>query len=380
MKQIKLSDKQGNQNAPLSKEQKRFNNYVQKIKNLKIKIDESKEISQFLLEKGQELIIPLDKKLEECVVNTMLALESSPFIKDLHANAKKKLKKIILEYAENVVFTLAKVEYQPIFDKYSQEGFEEVKERQISDDKESMKSILNLLGIDITDKDMETPESFFQKVHEVEAEMLREAAAEEAEAAEKWARRKKTKAQIEKAAREAQAAETLKKTTKQIYRDLVQNFHPDREQDEVKRVEKTQIMQQITTAYEANDFLKLLELQINLLEDRENAFGKFDDTQLKYFNNVLKEQIQELETEMAEEDPTQNGHPFGYLAYHFYSKDFVLFAVQQQVSKQEKELKVAEKQLNSLQTLEGLKRFIQAYKSEKPKMDFNFMKLIKFNK
>jgi len=42
----------------------------------------------------------------------------------------------------------------------------------------------------------------------------------------------------------------VKKTTRQIYVDLVKHCHPDREQDELKRIEKTEWMKQITAAYE----------------------------------------------------------------------------------------------------------------------------------
>ena len=217
----------------------------------------------------------------------MLGLENAPFREKLHANSRKKLRKILQEFAETAVFSFGKEEYQPLFDKYSQESFEERQERETNEKKEAIRNVFGMMGMDIEDKDMETPEDFARKLHETQEKMAEQQEKEAEARAERDAKRKKTKAQIEKAEREKQAADALNKTTKQIYRDLVQNFHPDREQDEAKRQEKTEIMQQITAAYEADDFLKLLELQINLLDDRENAFGKFDDNQMKYFNNVL---------------------------------------------------------------------------------------------
>lgn len=371
MKQIKLSDKKEKNISPLSKEQKRFNNYVSRIKKLKNDIEEMKDFNDFLMQKGQELIVPIDKEVEDAHVKVMLGLENAPFREKLHANSRKKLRKILQEFAETAVFSFGKEEYQPLFDKYSQESFEERQERETNEKKEAIRNVFGMMGMDIEDKDMETPEDFARKLHETQEKMAEQQEKEAEARAERDAKRKKTKAQIEKAEREKQAADALNKTTKQIYRDLVQNFHPDREQDEAKRQEKTEIMQQITAAYEADDFLKLLELQINLLDDRENAFGKFDDNQMKYFNNVLKCQVEELEYEMHSLNPKYNGHPFAHVAPYIPNKDLALNLIMKYVAEEKADIQVAENTFKKIQTLEGLKEYVKNYKFEPDEPDIS---------
>lgn len=358
MNQIKISEKQGKVASPLSKEQKRFNNYINKIKKLKAEIEAQQILSDFLLQKGQELILPIEKQIEDVHIQVMLELENSPFSAKLTVNELNKLKKIILGYAETAVFTFGHVAHKALFDKYSSESFDEIQERQMQEQKKEIRQTFNMFGMDIADKDMETPEDLVRKLAETE-EKMKEI---EAEKAEKAAKRKKTKAQLEKQAREKQAAETVNKTTKQIYRDLVQNFHPDREQDDAKRQEKTAIMQKITAAYEADDFLKLLELQINLLDDRENAFGKFDDTQLKYFNNILKDQAMQLEHDAYMNNPRHNGHPFGHLAPYVANTNVALDLIKTHANRKADELSRLGNTLLKIQTFEGFKDYIKHYK------------------
>ena len=54
----------------------------------------------------------------------------------------------------------------------------------------------------------------------------------------------------------------LKSLRRCFYLDLVKTFHPDRELDEAEKIRKTAIMQRVTDAYEKNDLLVLLELQL----------------------------------------------------------------------------------------------------------------------
>jgi hypothetical protein len=98
--------------------------------------------------------------------------------------------------------------------------------------------------------------------------------------------------------------------------DLVRHFHPDKEQDEQLRAEKTEVMKQITTAYEADDHLQLLELQLSLLTGRDNAVLNFDKAQLRYFNQTLQRQLFELQQEYYFASPEGNGNPYAMLFAH----------------------------------------------------------------
>lgn len=197
---------------------------------------------------------------------------------------------------------------------------------------------------------------------------------------ERNSKRKKTDRQIEAAEKRKAAEEAVSKTAKQIYLDLIRHFHPDREQDEQKRLEKTEIMKQITVAYDANDHLKLLELQMTLLADRSNVFADFSDSQLKYFNDVLKRQVGELEMELEMNTPDMNGNPFG--RFYHPSRPYRQQMINRHVKSQEEMIKMVSHTLDLIQTRKGLKIFISDYELS-PDMDdmsaalFDMMKMFR---
>ncbi len=158
------------------------------------------------------------------------------------------------------------------------------------------------------------------------------------------------------------AQASVKKTTKQIYLDLVRHFHPDKEQDEQKRVEKTEIMKQITVAYEADDHLRLLELQMNLLAARNNAFADFDNLQLKYFNQTLQKQVQELEQELFFSSPEGNGNL--YAPFFSPNRAQMLKNIELKVRYSKKSLKGVRHNLSIIHDDKVFLGYIRAYEVE----------------
>lgn len=363
MKAIKLSENQNNNDVLLSKEQKRFNKLVEKIQKCKVEIEIYKDFNDFLLQKGQELIYPQEQILIQCFKDFVLALNDSPYVETLRGNNKNKYKQMISEFSEKCIFEFGLEELQPIYDKYSKRTVEEIRQDENKMAFQMAQTLFKFAGVELTEEEFNSPEKMAEKMNALQEEKEAERKEEdEYRAAMREAQtRKKTTAQLNRETREQQAKQTLLKTTKQIYRDLVQNFHPDRELDEEKRQEKHTIMQEITTAYQENNFLKLLELQINLLNDRENAFGKFDDDQLKYFNNILKQQVEDLEYQKQEANPYENGNPFVQVHYSRFSKAFATDAFlksQKEIIRQQNQLRF---RINKMASQQGFKEIVQAY-------------------
>ncbi len=120
--------------------------------------------------------------------------------------------------------------------------------------------------------------------------------------------KKKTAAQVAKELKEEQEAKNIGQASRKIYTELVKQFHPDKEHDELERERKTEIMKRITVAYEKNDLFDLLKLQLEYLQIDKNHINKLADDKLKYYNKILKEQLEELQDELAE--VTESGNPF----------------------------------------------------------------------
>ncbi|GHB70636.1 hypothetical protein [Persicitalea jodogahamensis] len=84
-----------------------------------------------------------------------------------------------------------------------------------------------------------------------------------------------------------------------IYLRLVKKYHPDRETDEAARIRKTELIQQITSVYEESDFLTLLKLQIELLEEEEMDAKTLAEDMLKRYTRILQKQLDEIQQEVS---------------------------------------------------------------------------------
>ena len=110
--------------------------------------------------------------------------------------------------------------------------------------------------------------------------------------------RKKTKKQLEKELRLQEEEALSQQSVREIYRKLAAALHPDREQDIDERIRKTELMQRVNAAYGKKDLLKLLELQLEIEQIDAEHLTQIADSRLKYFNKILKEQLEELNHEV----------------------------------------------------------------------------------
>ncbi|TGE28158.1 J domain-containing protein [Hymenobacter metallicola] len=101
--------------------------------------------------------------------------------------------------------------------------------------------------------------------------------------------------EAEKAALEEQ--QKLLGNTKNLYRQLARANHPDLERDPALAQEKTERMQQITRAYEANDLYTLLQL---LSEHAPGSTDSESEDLLARYTKALRQQQDELKQRMNE--------------------------------------------------------------------------------
>jgi hypothetical protein len=82
-----------------------------------------------------------------------------------------------------------------------------------------------------------------------------------------------------------------------IYKQLARLLHPDLEQDPAAKLKKEALMKQVTMAYQANDLHALLTLELAWLHGEGHDVSKLTDAQLAVYNEVLRDQVEELEIE-----------------------------------------------------------------------------------
>ncbi len=348
----------------LSKEQKRFNSLVKKIKTLRAQIEKTQELDLELRRIGEERVKPAEMAAMAADRDWIMALHNSPFRPKLSQKLTDKLNRILLIEIEHLLsthFYRDDTELQELYARYEASGrsYAEIQEETEQEMKSMAAQMMNdMFGMDVEAGDLDDPESIREKINAKQAEFE---AAERARA-EKRAQKVKTDSQLAAEEKRLAAESAVKKTAKQIYMDLVRHFHPDKEQDEQLRAEKTEVMKQITAAYEADDHLRLLELQMTLLSGRDNVFADFNDSQLKYFNKTLQQQAAELEQELYLVSPEANGNVYGML--YAPERWWMLANIEQHVRHQKKLMQDIRHNTKAIQQEKVFKEFIKVYELE----------------
>ncbi|NUF90783.1 molecular chaperone DnaJ [Acinetobacter baumannii] len=118
-------------------------------------------------------------------------------------------------------------------------------------------------------------------------------------AAEQQQAREQAKQQRQQQKRE-QAEQMAAQSLKTVYLKIAAMIHPDREQDETKKLEKTELFQQASQAYEKQDLFYLLKLQLQLEQNKGLGAKDLSAEQLRFYKLALDAQSQQLESQIGE--------------------------------------------------------------------------------
>ncbi|MEX5366520.1 molecular chaperone DnaJ [Acinetobacter haemolyticus] len=118
-------------------------------------------------------------------------------------------------------------------------------------------------------------------------------------AADQQQAREKTK-QLRQQQKREQAEQLAAQSLKTVYLKIAAMIHPDREQDETKKAEKTELFQQASQAYEQQDLFYLLKLQLQLEQNKGIGTKELSTEQVKFYKLALDAQSQQLESQIEE--------------------------------------------------------------------------------
>jgi len=103
---------------------------------------------------------------------------------------------------------------------------------------------------------------------------------------------------INHAAKNTKTQLSMNQSLKDVYRQLVKISHPDTEMDNTKHVQKTELMQQINTAYKKSDLLTLLQIQSNAAQTCQSNLKTQRPNKIKQYNIILAQQLEEMRSEI----------------------------------------------------------------------------------
>ena len=286
----------------LSRAQKSFNKLIKEIETERAKFKLWQEaIPQYQAKYAQELQ-PMQVEYDQARI-TMLRLLDQAFEQYKFTKPEtKKLTHIICDLAEELIAVSDDTddtdELKAIYNKHSGKDFDAEMAEEDADFKAIMGEILGMeLGDDV---DLDSPEDI-AKLMQAKAQQSRDDQERfDQERQAQQPQRKKSKKTLMKEARLHEEQKNITLSLREVYRKLVSSLHPDREPDAAERKRKTELMQRVNVAYEKQDLLGLLELQLEIEQMDQNMLNTLSEDRLKYFNKILTEQVNELKYETNE--------------------------------------------------------------------------------
>ena len=213
---------------------------------------------------------------------------------------RAKLEQLLTGIAGGLLDQSGDAALEGLYDKYSGVSYRHVQRSQMA----MTESMLgDIFGLEIDDEHAATNTEELlelaqkQMVEQIEEQERQAALRQEARSA-KRANAGAGKADAAQSRRE-QAAKEVGQSLREVYRKLVSALHPDREPDDLERQRKTLLMQRVNQAYDANDLLTLLELQLEIEQIDAEHMASVAPQRLAHYNQILREQLAELEAELA---------------------------------------------------------------------------------
>lgn len=284
---------------PLSRNQKTFNRLTKRIGEQEQELVRLRQAAENGRLRIQADLLPLHQEFDRLRADMVRLFDQMNTHHKFTKPERKKLAYLITDMSYELI-QKGYDDLVDIHDRYDEGGFEAAMAEADEESAASMRLLAEMmLGIEFDPAaDLNTPE----KLRDYIDEQLRQRAHQEQQRQQKADERRASKPKSEKQqvrdAKKQVEEQNITKAVRALYMDLVKAFHPDRERDEAEKLRKTAIMQRVTEAYEKSDLLSLFRLQLEFERIDQTHLEKLADTQLQYYNKILKQQADELDGQL----------------------------------------------------------------------------------
>ena len=290
---------------PLSKAQRAFNRLVTKVEELRARLDREIHRLDKVLAYYGEYIHP--RMQRQMALRKELIRALAPFLDGNRLKQKSERKTLRMVIAEQIneiagkEGTLTDEDLQAVFKQVHGVDFGQVEQEEMAEMRSVMEEMFGEIGIGIDLSDLR-PDMSDEELASKAAEMAEriQQKAEEEEGAFRPPNNRKTKRQLEKEERTRQAEQLRNKSIASVYKQLAKVLHPDLEPDAGRKQAKGTLMQELTAAYRNNDLHTMLRLELEWIHRDEGDVERLTEEKLSIYNQVLREQVFELERELAE--------------------------------------------------------------------------------
>jgi len=347
-----------NQDKPaLSKGQKAFNSLIKQIEKRRKRLAAWETVTPTFQQRYVNDLLPLEERSTALQIRMVHCLDRAHEHKGLTKVERRKIAAMIIDLAGDLVDEDESL--KAIYNKYSPTDFDSETAAEV----DGMKSVLEaMLGVDLGDDlDMSSPDDLLQRAH---AHVEQQAAQATAEAAKREARRAVRKKSPKQRAAEARAQEEqaqISLSIREVYRKLASALHPDRESDPQERDRKTKLMQRVNEAYNKNNLLQLLELQLELEHIDQQSINSISEERLIHYNKVLKEQVRELDQEIHHVEAAFR-HAYGIAPFEAVFPDAVLQELALDIKDLRRNIRTIEQDLVAFEDIKNLKHMLKSIK------------------
>ena len=215
-----------------------------------------------------------------------------PVGRPLGRQQRAKLSRLLVSLAASVLDETSSDEasdapLKALHDRYSELAYDQI----TAQEQASVQVMLKGLGLGVRAEDLQG-----LSLPEMMCQVAEQFFKQEDAQAEAQARKKPLSAAAQ--ARREQAEREVGLSVREVYRKLVSALHPDREADPQERERKPALMQRVNQAYEAQDLLTLLTLQIEIEQIDAADLATLPAQRIAHYNKVLTEQCEELRAEV----------------------------------------------------------------------------------
>jgi triphosphoribosyl-dephospho-CoA synthetase len=271
----------GESTSALNKRQREFNQLSKKIEHLDQLIPELQTAYEQMLSRIPTDLNPLVREYQTYRAEIVHLMDRT-YSADLFRKAyQTKLAYLVKESAFDLIANHGFDELKSVFNKYSEVDIDTL----LAKEKNAAK---------VTDPAYLLEEEAGKDIYQ--GKPFHELPDEDQQRIRDEQRNERVKQQIAEG-KERKDMQKITKSVRNVYTDLVKAFHPDLEKDETEKLRKTEIMQRVTQAYQENNMLQLLKLQIEFERIDQDHLENLSKNQLNYYNKVLRQQVEDLELE-----------------------------------------------------------------------------------
>lgn len=275
--------------------QKTFDRLKKKITQLQKLHAELKKYLNEVLNLYRDILLPEKNAMSPVIQDLIKHLY--PYFKGKGQLSQKKhnvLKDFVLDIFHElftfIPYREVDPEYRKIYEELNGASFEENMKAELGQIKSDFQEMFQEFGVHVDLDDIHHLDDEMDIMRKI-AESMAKAKAEHEE---KEQIRKKSKRELAKEQKEKDLELLQEKGIKNIYKQLAKALHPDLELCPEKKREREELMKKVTEAYENEDLCTLLQLEMTWLSKSEDSKTPQTDEQLKIFNSLLKDQIEEI--------------------------------------------------------------------------------------